>query len=94
MENLKSITTDGSKNMWGRNKEEVENDGDLKSLVLHCMIHQHSLYGKYLDMSEVLKPLISLVNFITSTGPNHQQCREFVEEIGAMTCYIILPYAS
>jgi hypothetical protein len=33
-------------------------------------------------MSEVLKPVISVVNFIRSTGLNHQQFLEFIEEIG------------
>ncbi|GFR29127.1 general transcription factor II-I repeat domain-containing protein 2B [Trichonephila clavata] len=84
--NLKSITTDGGKNMSGKDKgvvalvsKAVENDGGSKPLVLHCIIHQQSLCGKCLDMSEVLKPVISTVNFITSFGLNHQQ---FIEEIG------------
>ncbi|GFS39833.1 general transcription factor II-I repeat domain-containing protein 2B [Trichonephila inaurata madagascariensis] len=56
--NLKSITTDGGKNI--------------------CV----SLCGKCLNVSEVLKPVISVVNFIRSTGLNHRQFREFIEEIG------------
>ncbi|GJQ84956.1 putative EPM2A (laforin) interacting protein 1 [Trypoxylus dichotomus] len=35
----------------------VENGGPL---VLHCIIHQQSLCGKCLDMSEVLKPVMSV----------------------------------
>ncbi|CAL1295258.1 unnamed protein product [Larinioides sclopetarius] len=69
--NLKCITTDGGKNMSGKNKgvvalvsKAVENDGGSKPLALHCIIHQQSLCGKCLDMSEVLKPVISTVNFI------------------------------
>ncbi|GFQ97879.1 general transcription factor II-I repeat domain-containing protein 2 [Trichonephila clavata] len=57
----------------------AENDGGSKPLVLHCIIHQQSLCRKCLDMSEVLKPVISTVNFIRSFGLNHQQ---FLEEIG------------
>jgi hypothetical protein len=75
--------------MCGKNKgvvalvsKAVENDGGSKPLVLHCIIHQQSLCGKCLDMSEVLKPVISVVNFIRSTGLNHRQFREFIEEIG------------
>ena len=86
--NLKSITTDGGKNMCDRNigvvafvSKAVENDGGSKPLVLHCIIHQQSLCGKCLDMSEVVKPVISVVNFIRSTGLNHRQFREFIEEI-------------
>ncbi|GFY76828.1 general transcription factor II-I repeat domain-containing protein 2B [Trichonephila inaurata madagascariensis] len=59
--------------MCGKNKgvvalvsKAVENDGGSKPLVLHCIIHQQSLCGKCLDMSEVLKPVISVVNFIRS----------------------------
>ncbi|GFY62360.1 general transcription factor II-I repeat domain-containing protein 2 [Trichonephila inaurata madagascariensis] len=95
--NLKSITTDGGKNMCGKNKgvvalvsKAVENDGGSKPLVLHCIIHQQSLCGKCLDMSEVLKPVISVFNFIRSTGLNHRQFREFIEEIGENVCD--LPY--
>ncbi|GFQ99871.1 proteinral transcription factor ii-i repeat domain-containing protein 2a [Trichonephila clavata] len=60
----------------------VENDCGSKPLVLHCIIHQQSLCGKCLDMSEVLKPVISTVNFIRSFGLNHRQFRQFIEEIG------------
>lgn len=87
--NLKCITTDGGKNMSGKDKgvvalvsKAVENDGGSKPLVLHCIIHQQSLCGKCLDMSEVLKPVISTVNFIRSFGLNHRQFRQFIEEIG------------
>ncbi|UYV69078.1 EPM2AIP1 [Cordylochernes scorpioides] len=60
----------------------VENDGGSKPLVLHCIIHQQSLCGKCLDMSDVLKPVISTVNFIRSFGLNHRQFRQFIAEIG------------
>ncbi|GFQ93767.1 general transcription factor II-I repeat domain-containing protein 2B [Trichonephila clavata] len=87
--NLKYITTDGGKNMSGKDKgvvalvsKAVENDGGSKPLVLHYIIHQQSLCGKCLDMSEVLKPVISTVNFIRSFGLNHRQFRQFIEEIG------------
>ncbi|XP_057662939.1 general transcription factor II-I repeat domain-containing protein 2-like [Diorhabda carinulata] len=75
--NLKCITTDGGKNMSGKDKgvvalvsKAVENDGGSKPLVLHCIIHQQFLCGKCLHMSEVLKPVISIVNFIRSFGLN------------------------
>ncbi|UYV69630.1 EPM2AIP1 [Cordylochernes scorpioides] len=86
---LKCITTDGGKNMSGKDKgvvalvsKAVENDGGSKPLVLHCIIHQQSLCGKCLDMSDVLKPVISTVNFIRSFGLNHRQFRQFIAEIG------------
>ncbi|UYV77791.1 EPM2AIP1 [Cordylochernes scorpioides] len=87
--NLKCITTDGGKNMSGKDKgvvalvsKAVENDGGSKPLVLHCIIHHQSLCGKCLDMSDVLKPVISTVNFIRSFGLNHRQFRQFIAEIG------------
>ncbi|XP_042913870.1 protein FAM200A-like [Parasteatoda tepidariorum] len=87
--NLKCITTDGGKNMSGEDKgvvalvsKAVENDCGSKPLVLHCIIHQQSLCGKCFDMSEVLKPVISTVNFIRSFGLNHRQFRQFIAEIG------------
>ncbi|UYV75703.1 EPM2AIP1 [Cordylochernes scorpioides] len=87
--NLKCIITDGGKNMSGKDKgvvalvsKAVENDGGSKPLVLHCFIHQQSLCGKFLDMSDVLKPVISTVNFIRSFGLNHRQFRQFIAEIG------------
>ncbi|KAK4871623.1 hypothetical protein RN001_015747 [Aquatica leii] len=59
--NLKSITTDGGKNMCGINKgvvalvlKTVKNDGGSKPLIVRCIIHQQSLCAKCLDMSEVL----------------------------------------
>ncbi|XP_042897913.1 general transcription factor II-I repeat domain-containing protein 2-like [Parasteatoda tepidariorum] len=87
--NLKCITTDGGKNMSGKDKgvvalvsKAVENDGGSKPLVLYCIIHQQSLCGKCFDMSDVLKPVISTVNFIRSFGLNHRQFRQFIAEIG------------
>ena len=87
--NLKSITTDGGKNMCGKNRgvvalvsETIENIGGSKPLVFHCIIHQQSLCGKCLDMSEVVKPVVSVVNFIRSTGLNHRQFLQFIEDIG------------
>ncbi|CAH1100697.1 unnamed protein product [Psylliodes chrysocephalus] len=71
--------------MCGKNKgvvalvsKAVENDGGLKPLDLHCIIHQQSLCGK----GYVLKPVISVVNFIRSTRLIHRQFRKFIEEMG------------
>jgi hypothetical protein len=87
--NLKCITTEGGKNMCGKNKgvvalvsKTVENDSGSKPLMVYCIIHQQSLCAKCLDMSEVLKPVISAVNYIRSHALNHRQFREFIEEIG------------
>lgn len=56
----KCISTDGGKNMCGKNKgvvavvsKALENDGGSKLLTVHCIIYQQSLSGRFLDMSEV-----------------------------------------
>lgn len=73
--NLKSITTDRGINMCVKNKrvltfvsKAVENDSGSRPLVLHCKVHQQSLYVKYLDISAVLKPVISVVSFRDPIG--------------------------
>ncbi|GJQ73283.1 putative general transcription factor II-I repeat domain-containing protein [Trypoxylus dichotomus] len=59
-----------------------EVDDGSKLLVLHCVIHQHFLCGKRIDMPEVLKPVVSVVNFIRSTGLNYRQFHGLTEETG------------
>ncbi|CAN7989854.1 unnamed protein product, partial [Ixodes pacificus] len=49
-------------------------------MFLHCMIHQQAPCGKYVDMSCVLKPVVSAVNYIRSHGLNHRQSREFLKD--------------
>ncbi|XP_029657125.1 general transcription factor II-I repeat domain-containing protein 2B-like [Octopus sinensis] len=87
---LKCITTDGGRNMCGTKKglvgqinKVIENSGGLKSLVLHCILHQQALCGKHLDLSSVLDPVISTVNYIRSHGLKHRQFRDFLEEMNA-----------
>ncbi|CAI9718805.1 transcription factor II-I repeat domain-containing 2-like [Octopus vulgaris] len=87
---LKCITTDGGRNMCGTKKglvgqinKVIENSGGLKPLVLHCILHQQALCGKHLDLSSVLDPVISTVNYIRSHGLKHRQFRDFLEEMNA-----------
>nr|CAI5823398.1 unnamed protein product [Callosobruchus analis] len=56
-------------------------------------ITEYSLCGKCLDMSEVLKPVISTVNFIRSFGLNHRQSDNLLKRLEKMTYLIILPYS-
>ncbi|KAK4877398.1 hypothetical protein RN001_009904 [Aquatica leii] len=93
--NLKSITTDGGKNMCGINKEvvalvskAVENDGGSKPLIVHCIIHQQC--AKCLVMSEVLKSIISVVNFIRSHALNHQNDLPYYTAVRWLTCGKVL----
>ncbi|CAN7952210.1 unnamed protein product, partial [Ixodes pacificus] len=74
---LESVAIDGGKNMSGVRKglvgqitKAAEVGGLTKPMFLHCMIHQQAPCGKYVDMSCVLKPVVSAVNYIRSHGLN------------------------
>ncbi|KAH1171522.1 hypothetical protein KIL84_007140, partial [Mauremys mutica] len=93
---LKCITTDGDRNMCGSKKGLVgqiykacESAGCPKP-ILHCILHQQALCGKYLDLSCVMEPIVSTVNFIHSHGLNHRQFQAFLGEIESE--YHDLPY--
>ncbi|CAN7948344.1 unnamed protein product [Ixodes pacificus] len=80
--NLKSAAIDGGKNMSGVRKglvgqitKAAEVGGLTKPMFLHSMIHQQALCGKYVDMSCVLKPVVSAVNYTRLHGLNHRQFR-------------------
>lgn len=88
--NLKCVTTDGGRNMCGKNTgfigqiiKACANEGYTKPIVLQCIIHQQALCAKYLNMDIVLEPVIATVNFIRSNGLNHRQFRKFLEEMGS-----------
>ncbi|GFQ71051.1 proteinral transcription factor ii-i repeat domain-containing protein 2a [Trichonephila clavata] len=71
--NLKCITTDGGKNMSGKDKgvvalvsKAVENDGGSKPLVLHCIIHQHHTTETEFSIDFAIETLSALkINFDT-----------------------------
>ncbi|CAM4600186.1 unnamed protein product [Lepidochelys olivacea] len=94
---LKCITTDRGRNMCSSKKGLVgqiykacERVGCPKPMILHCILHQQALYGKYLDLSCVMEPVVSTVNFIRSHGLNHHQFQAFLVEIESE--YHDLPY--
>jgi len=94
---LKCVTTDGGKNMCGTGKGLVgniykacQNARSSKPMVIHCIFHQQVLCGKYLNISCVLEPVMSTVNFIRSRGLNYCQFRDFLSEMEAE--YPDLPY--
>jgi hypothetical protein len=59
-------------------------------MTLHCIIHQQALCGKTLDLSCVMDPIISTVNFIRSSALRHRQFQGFLKEIE--TEYPDIPY--
>ncbi|XP_076036545.1 general transcription factor II-I repeat domain-containing protein 2-like [Oratosquilla oratoria] len=94
---LRGVTVDGGKNMAGVRKglvgqirTQLEDLQNLGALFIHCIIHQQALCGKDLDISCVLKPVVSAVNFIRGHALNHRQFQGFLEEIDSGFCD--LPY--
>ncbi|CAM5164836.1 unnamed protein product [Natator depressus] len=85
---LKCVTTDGGRNMCGSKKGLV---GQIyKACESAGCLHQQALYRKYLDLSCVMEPVVSTVNFIRSHGLNHCQFQAFLVEIESE--YHDLPY--
>ena len=87
-ENLKSITTDGAKNMSGHKSGVVARiRNEMKAveapIVLHCIIHQHALCSKVLKWNSVMEVVVSTVNFIRSHSLTHRQFQQFLSEIEA-----------
>ncbi len=39
----------------------------LQPVFLHCIIHQQTLFAKYMNISSVLNPVVKMVNLINST---------------------------
>ncbi|KAJ8896934.1 hypothetical protein PR048_002280 [Dryococelus australis] len=74
---LKCVTIDCGKNMCGTNmgfigriNAECEASSVPKPLTLHCILHQEALCGKSVDMSCVMNPVITVINFVRSHGLN------------------------
>ncbi|XP_076338998.1 general transcription factor II-I repeat domain-containing protein 2-like [Tachypleus tridentatus] len=94
---LRGVTVDGGKNMAGvkkglmgliRKSWKIFNSQALCSYT--PIIHQQAFCEKDLDISCVLKPVISAVNFIRGRALNHRQFKAFLEEIDSDFCD--LPY--
>ena len=87
---LSAVTTDGAKNMTG---SEIGFMGKLchylrqknieKPMQFHCIIHQQSLCGKFLNANLVMDVVISTINFIRKNGLNHRQFQTFLQTIEA-----------
>ncbi|XP_076325259.1 general transcription factor II-I repeat domain-containing protein 2-like [Tachypleus tridentatus] len=89
-ERQKCVATDDGKNMYcagkglvGQIYKAVESADCFKPVVLHCIIQQQPLCGKYLNLSCFMEHVVSTVNFICSHGLIHRQFREFLTLIEA-----------
>lgn len=49
----------------------------------HCIIHQQSLCAKSFNFPEVMKVLVTTVNFIRSRGLNHREFQAYLAELDA-----------
>ncbi|XP_014785136.1 general transcription factor II-I repeat domain-containing protein 2B-like [Octopus bimaculoides] len=78
------------KGLVGRIQTSLEELQLPKTLFIHNIIHQQAFCGKHVDISCVLKPVTTVVNFIRNHGLNHRQFEAFLEEIDSNFCD--LPY--
>lgn len=80
------------KKAFWTNLESYENIKCLEPILIYCIIHQKVLCGKYLHLLCVIRPIVSKVNCISSSGPNHCLFCELLSKIEAE--YPDLPYES
>nr|XP_022900894.1 general transcription factor II-I repeat domain-containing protein 2A-like [Onthophagus taurus] len=87
---LSGVATDGAPSMIGVNsglvtllkkhlQEKNINAEDL--MQFHCIIHQEALCSKKIEFQNVMKVVVSTVNFIKSRGLNHRQFKQFLDDI-------------
>ena len=83
--NLKSITTDGARNMEGKKKgvsalmnEKVLDANGGQPMQFHCIIHQQALCGKVLNLRHVMSVVVLNMNFIKNLALNHRQFQTFL----------------
>ncbi|CAK1578448.1 unnamed protein product [Parnassius mnemosyne] len=87
---LSGVATDGAPSMIGVNsglvtllkKHLQEKNINAEYLMqFHCIIHQEALCSKKIEFQNVMKVVVSTVNFIKSRGLNHRQFRQFLDDI-------------
>eukprot|EP00066_Takifugu_rubripes_P002448 XP_003964395.1 PREDICTED: general transcription factor II-I repeat domain-containing protein 2-like [Takifugu rubripes] len=87
-ENLSGIATDGAPAMVGTQKgltalvkKEMSRLDPSDIVVCHCIIHQESLCAHSLKLNNVMKTVVSTINFIKSRGLNNRQFKELLSEL-------------
>ena len=80
---LCGLTTDGAPSMTGKRngftKKLLDSIGSQGVVVNHCIIHQQNLCAKVLGFADVMKDVVTCVNYIRSRGLNHRQFKAFLE---------------
>ena len=86
--NLKTITTDGARNIVGKKKgvsalmnEKVREANGGQPMQFHCIIHQQAVCGKVLNWRHVMSVVVSNVNFIKNHALNHHQFQTFLADL-------------
>ena len=85
--NLKSITTDGARNMVGKKgvaalmKEKILEAKSGQPMQFHCIIYQQALCGKVLNWRHVMSVVVSKVNFIKNHALNYCQFQTFLADL-------------
>jgi hypothetical protein len=84
------VTTDGAKSIVGSNsgvvtrvKTEKECSNFSPPMQLHCIIHQKASCSKVVNLESVMNIVVSTVNFIRKSVPNHRQFQQFLLEVEA-----------
>ncbi|CAB3239226.1 unnamed protein product [Arctia plantaginis] len=85
---LSGVATDGAPSMIGvrlvtlLKKHLQEKNMNAEDLMqFHCIIHQEALCSKKIEFQNVMKVVVSTVNFIKSRGLNHRQLKQFLDDI-------------
>lgn len=92
-EKLVGLTTDGAPAMC---EERTGLVGLLKNkmqkplITYHCIIHQEALYGKILELDNIMATVTKAVNFLRARGLNYHQFQLFLKEVG--TEHTVMPY--
>jgi hypothetical protein len=86
LSNLQGVVTDGARAMVGKNKgfvallrKVLELEG--KDFVqYHCLIHHENSCAKTIGFENIMKVIVTLVNFMRARGLNHRQFQEFLTQ--------------
>lgn len=65
------------------NKKLKELNITQPPLQLHCIIHQHALCAKVVNLKNVMEIVVKSINYIRKNGINHRTFRNFLNEIDA-----------
>jgi hypothetical protein len=86
LSNLQGVVTDGARAMVGKKRrfcfastERAELEG-TEIVQYHCSIHQENLCAKTMGFENVMKVIVTLVNFIRARGLNHREFQEVLTQ--------------